>query len=78
MREDTNTYGLRQWFYFSVINRKPGKYKFRICKYSKFYSLYREGMKPFIRTNTEPEWKQGGDNVKYEGDKNMKGNYLEF
>ncbi len=49
MREDTNTYGLRQWYYFSVTNHKSGKYKFKIFKFSKYYSLYRDGMKPFIR-----------------------------
>lgn len=53
MREDTNTFGLRQWFYFSVYNKKAGKYKFRIYKYSKYYSLYKEGMKPFVRDNLD-------------------------
>ena len=49
MREDTNTHGLRQWFYFQVMNRKAMKAKFRIYKFSKYYSLYRLGMKPFAR-----------------------------
>ena len=49
MREDTNTHGLRQWFYFQVSNRKAMKTKFRIYKFSKYYSLYRQGMKPFVR-----------------------------
>ena len=48
MREDTNTYGLRQWFHFSVSSRKAERYKFRIYKFSKYYSLYRDGMKPYI------------------------------
>lgn len=52
MREDTNTFGLRQWFYYSVTNKKAGRYKFRIYKFSKYYSLYKDGMKPFIRVMT--------------------------
>jgi len=51
MREDTNTHGLRQWYYFVVTNRKPIKVKFRIYKFTKSYSLYRMGMKPYIRTS---------------------------
>lgn len=53
MREDTNTIGLRQWFYFAVTNRKIGRFKFRIYKFSKFYSLYKDGMKPFVRCVAE-------------------------
>lgn len=41
MREDTNTFGIRQWFYFSVYNKKAGRYKFRIYKFTKNYSLYK-------------------------------------
>lgn len=61
MREDTNSYGLRQWYYFCVSNKKQGRYKFRIYKFSKFYSLYKDGMKPFIRVLAEnAEWAQAG------------------
>jgi hypothetical protein len=49
MREDTNTHGLRQWYYFQVQNNKPIRVKFKIYKFSKFYSLYNEGMKPYIK-----------------------------
>jgi hypothetical protein len=49
MREDTNTHGLRQWYYFVATNKKPLKIKFRIYKFTKSYSLYRWGMKPYIR-----------------------------
>lgn len=59
MREDTNTFGLRQWYYFSVSNRKPGKYKFKIFKFTKNYSLYKEGMKPFVCEDNTNDWKQG-------------------
>ena len=50
MREDTNTHGLRQWFFFEVKSRKAGKFKFRVYKYSKRFSLYKHGMKPFVRS----------------------------
>ena len=77
MREDTNTFGLRQWYFFNITNKKAGKYKFRIYKFSKFYSLYKEGMKPFVRNASEgPEWRQGGENVKYEFDSENKSHFL--
>lgn len=77
MREDTNTFGLRQWFYFSVANSKAEKYKFRIYKFNKAFSLYKNGMKPFFRCAGE-EWRQRGDQVKYEYDNEEKCFYLEF
>lgn len=42
MREDTNTKGLRQWFYFEVSNRRPTKIRFRVYKFSRYFSLYRK------------------------------------
>lgn len=59
MREDTNTHGLRQWFYFELKVRKNCKLRLRIYKFSKRFSLYRLGMKPFIRT-AQTDWQQGG------------------
>ena len=80
MREDTNTFGLRQWFYYSVTNKKAGRYKFRIYKFSKYYSLYKDGMKPFIRvmTSDSVQWRQAGENIKYENDIETKTYFLEF
>ena len=61
MREDTNTHGLRQWFYFVAFNKKPIKAKIRIYKFRKVYSLYRHGMKPFVRKPLKSnEWHQEG------------------
>ena len=77
MREDTNTYGLRQWFHFSVSSRKVERYKFRIYKFSKYYSLYRDGMKPYI-CEDQLDWRQDGENVKYEYDEELKCFYVEF
>lgn len=77
MREDTNTFGLRQWFYFSACNKKAGKFKFRVYKYSKYYSLYKEGMRPFVRVIGEDEsWVQAGESVKYEYDMETKSHCL--
>lgn len=42
MREDTNTKGLRQWFYFEVANRRPVRLKFRLYRFSRYFSLYRK------------------------------------
>ena len=64
MREDTNTHGLRQWFYFEAKSRRACKVKFRVLRFSKRFSLYRVGMKPYVRT-WDSEWCQSGENVKY-------------
>jgi len=49
MREDTNTFGLRQWFFFEVFSNRLMNVTFRIYKFSKKHSLYRQGMKPYIK-----------------------------
>jgi hypothetical protein len=59
MREDTNTHGLRQWYFFEVVTKKAIKLKFRIYKFTKKHSLYNSGMKPFVRTHST-EWSQEG------------------
>lgn len=79
MREDTNTHGLRQWFYFVATNRKQIKIKFRVYKFTKSYSLYRLGMKPYIRTVINEvlmDWQQGGDKVRYEYDEAQRSYYV--
>lgn len=43
----------------------PGTYKFRIVNMSKRVSLYQRGMRPYVRTNLNPIWKQDGMNVRY-------------
>lgn len=61
------------------MNRKAGRYKFRIYKFSKRYSLYKEGMKPFCCINNlNNEWHQAGENVQYVYDKQFKCYFLEF
>lgn len=64
MREDTNTHGLRQWFYFEMRSRRNCKIRLRIYKFSKRFSLYRQGMRPYVRT-ADSEWKQDGEKVIY-------------
>lgn len=41
LREDTNTKGQRQWYFFEVFNKKPCRCRFRIYKFTKYFSLYR-------------------------------------
>jgi hypothetical protein len=48
MRVDTNTQGHRQWYYFSVKNKKQCKVTFNIYEFSKSLSLYQRGMKPYV------------------------------
>ena len=87
MREDTNTHGLRQWYYFRIKTRKPIKLKLRVYKFTKYYSLYRIGMRPYIRVTREgqkgaadpnSDWIQGGSKIKYDYDSLQKCFYLEF
>jgi hypothetical protein len=59
IREDTNSHGLRQWYYFQAKCNRAMKAHFRIYKFTKKYSLYRYGMKPYIKTENE-EWEQKG------------------
>lgn len=77
MREDTNTHGLRQWFYFEARARKTCRIRLRVYKFSKRYSLYREGMRPFVRT-ADSEWRQEGEKVRYDYDSDQKCFFLEF
>jgi hypothetical protein len=55
--------------------RRKIKVKLRIYRFTKKFSLYKIGMKPFIRT-IDTEWKQDGDKVKYEYDNDQKCFYL--
>lgn len=77
MREDTNTHGLRQWFYFQMRSKKTLRLKLRIYRFSKQHSLYRHGMKPFVKTPESP-WKQMGERVRYEYDPDQKCYFLEW
>lgn len=65
-REDTNTHGLRQWFYFEVKCNRSMRVRLRVYSFSKHYSLYRSGMKPYIKTGGE--WTQSGEDVTYSRD----------
>ena len=40
------------------------KVRLRVYKFSKSYSLYRIGMRPYVRVGGE-EFQQAGDKVKY-------------
>ena len=77
MREDTNTHGLRQWYYFQVKCRRSMRLRLRIFKFSKRFSLYRLGMKPYVKT-WESEWKQDGEKIRYDYDADFRSYYLEF
>ena len=67
MRVDTNTYGHRQWFYFSIKNKMKKTIKINIYRFRKPYSLYQRGMKPYVRSlkSQEKDWQAGGYNVRY-------------
>ena len=49
LRNDTNTRGHTQWYYFSVSNVKKGaSYKFNIINLLKNDSLYNQGLRPLM------------------------------
>ena len=49
MREDTNSKGFYQWFYYSVKGMKKGEtYSFQIANFQKRYSLFSTGMHPSV------------------------------
>lgn len=77
MREDTNTHGLRQWYYFQAKCNRPMKICFRIYKFNKRCLLYREGMKPYIKAE-DGNWRQNGDDVSYAFDETLQCYYLSF
>ena len=51
--------------------RKKCRLRLRIYKFSKRFSLYRMGMRPFVKTR-EGEWHQDGEKVRYEYDAEQK------
>lgn len=67
MRVDTNTYGHRQWFYFSIKNKMKKVVKLNIYRFKKAYSLYQRGMRPYVRSlkSQEKDWHSAGYNLRY-------------
>lgn len=47
MKVDTNTYGHRQWFYFSIKSFEKQTVKLNIYRFVKRWSLFQKGMKPY-------------------------------
>lgn len=54
VRNDSNTRGHTQWFYFSVHSKINQKLKFTIMNLCKLKSLYHVGMKPYIFDCLDP------------------------
>lgn len=71
LRNDYNSQGYTQWYYFSVGNTKAGmKYTFHIKNFFKPDSLYNQGMKPLIYSTKKAEkegigWYRGGEEICY-------------
>lgn len=58
LKNDYNTQGHTQWFYFSVANtRKDVEYKFTIINLMKPDSLYNSGMKPLFYSDKQAKLK---------------------
>jgi len=78
MRSDSNTYGHRQWFYFSVQAETKGTLRFNIVNFTKRSSLYTQGMRVAIYSTKKAKkagkgelpklyegWHRGGENITY-------------
>jgi hypothetical protein len=61
MQHDTNSKGHTQWFYYRVSNTSQGsKVKFNICNFVKADSLFNQGMKVLVRSETDTQAKGTG------------------
>ena len=59
VRADTENPRYRLWFHFCVRNNKPKqKVVFHVVNFSKSKSLYRDGMSPTVRSQSDPAWKR--------------------
>ncbi|CAG9336270.1 unnamed protein product [Blepharisma stoltei] len=70
LQNDINTKGHTQWFYFRVTNTTEGlAVRFNIINLGKKDSLYNEGMKVLIHSESEnktnPGWFRGGTDISY-------------
>ncbi|XP_065366321.1 cytosolic carboxypeptidase Nna1 isoform X2 [Calliphora vicina] len=71
LRPDLYTSRSKQWFYFRVKRTKKNMiYRFSIVNLIKSDSLYNEGMRPVMYSNTNAKtknvgWKRCGDNICY-------------
>ena len=65
IRPDTNSYRQAQWFYFAVTNTKRGcTIKFNIINQTRSPDFYKKGMKPFIYSIKDGNWKSNVSNIK--------------
>ncbi|OMJ87122.1 hypothetical protein SteCoe_11195 [Stentor coeruleus] len=70
MQNDINTKGHTQWFYFRVTNTNKTLIKFNILNFTKPASLYSQGMKILIYSESENQqnntsWFREGENIQY-------------
>jgi len=62
---DTETKGYTQWYYFSVVSRKPSqRVRFSIVNLMKYESLYNNGLQPLVKVG-QGEWTRGGNSIAY-------------
>lgn len=71
LRNDFNSQGYTQWYFFSMTNIKAGvKYTFNIKNFFKPDSLYNQGLKPLVYSTKKAEkegagWYRGGEEICY-------------
>jgi hypothetical protein len=71
LRNDYNSQGYIQWYYFGITNVKAGaRYIFNLKNFFKPDSLYNQGMKPLIYSTKKAEsegvgWYRGGEEIWY-------------
>lgn len=71
IRPDTNSNGNLHWFYFSITGATNGqKVTLDIANFTKYTSLFKQGLKPSIfswqkHKSKNIGWHRGGENLKY-------------
>jgi hypothetical protein len=59
LRNDSNTNGHANWYYFSVENQQRlGPVKINICNLRKVKNLYNKGMQPYVLAKANADWNQ--------------------
>lgn len=77
LQNDINTKGYGNWFYFKLLTKRPGRYRFSITNIQKNYSFFAYGMRPAIFSlrkyrQQQLQWHYDGQNVVYQRNELLK------
>ena len=76
LKNDTNTNGHTQWFYFAASNTRAGqKYTFRIINFYKRSSMYTTGLRPLLYSEVTAKLNDHGESVPDQSHKTLPAAY---